>query len=113
GSSQSVFIPSYYNNKPVIGIKNNAFLNKNHVIYISLPHTITSIGNYSFSGMTNLAQILVEPGMQLKSIGNYAFQNTPNLTSFYLPNGLESIGSYAFYNSGLRSIVIPKTVSNI
>ena len=28
GSSQSVFIPSYYNNKPVIGIKNNAFLNK-------------------------------------------------------------------------------------
>lgn len=48
------------------------------------------------------------------SIGNYAFYNCENLTSLTLPNGLETIGNYAFYGiDPRRAIVIPEGVKTI
>ena len=46
------------------------------------------------------------------SIGEYAFAYTP-LSSVELPSTLKSIGKYAFYGTGLTSVVIPEGVTSI
>ena len=48
------------------------------------------------------------------SIGNYAFQRCDSLTSVTIPNSVTSIGEYAFYEcSALTSITIPDSVTSI
>lgn len=47
------------------------------------------------------------------AIGNYAFNGNSKLTSIKLAEGLESIGSYAFQGTGLTSVDIPKSVTTI
>ena len=47
------------------------------------------------------------------TIGFGAFWNTPRLQNIELPDELLTIGSYAFYSSGLTSVIIPSTVTNV
>jgi hypothetical protein len=50
----------------------------------------------------------------LTSIGNYAFYNCPNLELTSLPEGVTSIGNYAFYNcSNLELTSLPEGVTSI
>lgn len=55
--------------------------------------------------------VVVEDGAT--SIGAYAFSNLTSLNSAELPEGLKTIGSYAFHCSGLREISIPDSVTTI
>jgi hypothetical protein len=48
----------------------------------------------------------------LPSIGNYAFQSA-KFTSITIPSSITSIGDYAFYNSAVTSITIPSSVTSI
>ena len=54
-------------------------------------------------------------GFPVTSIGSKAFYDCSGLTSVAIPSTVTSIGSFAFYGSGLRSssIVIPDSVTNI
>lgn len=50
----------------------------------------------------------------VKSIGNYAFYNYSSLTSIVLPDSMTNIGKGAFYGCiGLTSIVIPDSVTSV
>ena len=49
----------------------------------------------------------------LKTIGNSAFSGCSNLKEIEIPNGIETIGSYAFAYCGLSSVVIPTSVKKI
>ena len=50
----------------------------------------------------------------LTSIGNYAFYGCNCLTSVLIPNSVKSIGKQAFYEcSGLISVTIPNNVTSI
>ncbi len=78
---------------------------------ISLPNTLTSIGNRAFSS-TGL-QTLTCPE-NLVSIGNYAFSNCNTLESIQFSDKLESIDSYAFaYCDMLTSVTFPVSLSYI
>lgn len=44
---------------------------------------------------------------KLTCIGDYAFMDCDNLTSIEIPNGVEYIGSLAFYGVALTSITLP------
>jgi len=50
----------------------------------------------------------------VETIGSYAFYNCDSLTSITIPEGVETIGSYAFsYCDSLTSITIPDSVTSI
>lgn len=61
---------------------------------ITIPASVTSIGNYAFYGCTSLASIDIPAGVT--SIGNYAFNGCTSLASITIPAGVTSIGANAF-----------------
>ncbi len=66
---------------------------------ISLPSTTQYIGDYAFSGCSNLTDVSFPEGTtSLQSVGDYAFNNCTGLTSLYLPGEKVSIGEWAFNN---------------
>jgi hypothetical protein len=66
-----------------------ARINRVYLAYITLPDTLTGIGDYMFDGCAGL-------------------------TSVTIPNSVTTIGSYAFYDCiGLTSVIIPESVTSI
>lgn len=65
--------------------------------------SVTSIGNYAFSGCTGLTSITIPDSVT--SIGGSAFAGCTGLTSVTIPNSVTSIGDYAFFEcTGLTDI---------
>ena len=76
------------------------------------PYTVTSIGDYAFSGCSSLTSVNIPEGVT--SIGNSAFYGCSSLTSITIPNGVTSIEDGAFSGcSSLFSIIIPNSVTSI
>ena len=73
-------------------------------------YSVTSIGFYAFS-KSSLTSITIPKSVT--SIGNCAFMACYGLSSVTMSNGLVSIGSYAFIDCGITSISIPNSVTNI
>ena len=72
---------------------------------ITIPSSVTNIGNSAFSGCTDLTSVTIPNSVT--NIGNSAFSGCTDLTSVTIPNSVTSIGSSAFYNcSGLTSVTI-------
>ena len=70
-----------------------------------------SIGDVAFSYCNNLTSLAIPNGVT--SIGDYAFYGC-NLTSLAIPNGVKSINSYTFSNClRLKFVIIPKSVNYI
>ena len=121
----------------------NLYLNGELLVNLVIPDGVTSIGNYAFyncSGLTGvnisdvaawcgiifmnpeanplslvhelhldgalLADLVVPDGVM--SIGSYAFYTCTNFTSVTIPNSVTSIAATAFYGcSGLTNVTIP------
>ena len=82
------------------------------VTYSGTTYSVTSIGDYAFSGCSGLTSVTI--GNSVTSIGSYAFNGCSGLTSVTIPNSVTSIGEKAFYNcSGLTSVTIPNSVTSI
>ena len=78
----------------------------------TIPSSVTSIGDYAFSGYSSLTSI--EIPNSVTSIGYRAFYYCDSLTSIEIPNSVTSIGYGAFsYCSSLTSIEIPDSVTSI
>ena len=79
---------------------------------ITIPSSVTSIGEYAFAGCTGLTNITLPSGVT--SIGEAAFYGCTGLTSITIPLGVTSIGGAAFSGcTGLTSITIPSSVTII
>ena len=73
---------------------------------MTLPNSVTTIGDYSFSLCENLVSIAL-PG-NLTSIGVHAFYFCSALTGISIPNSVTQIGDDAFWGCGaLSSVTIP------
>ena len=74
---------------------------------------MTAIGNYAFFANSFLSGDLTIPN-SISQIGDYAFGGCTNLTSVTIPNSVTSIGDYAFQTCyGLTSVTLPHSITAI
>ena len=79
---------------------------------MTIPSSVSSIGNSVFYGCTGLTSITIPEGVT--SIGGSAFKGCTGLTSITIPESMTSIEESAFEGcTGLTSISIPKRVTRI
>lgn len=73
---------------------------------VSLPGTLTAIGNSAFSECTGLLEAVLIEGVEV--IGNHAFEGCTSLEKLVLPDSLKTIGSYGFSGcTGLKRVSLP------
>lgn len=103
-------IPAWYEDLPVVKIKEHAFQQNTMLVGVKLPEKLQEIGAYAFERCTNLTEI--ELNDSLVSIGDWAFVYT-RLSEIDFPDTLKTIGVEAFYVSKLTHVTIPNTVTDI
>jgi hypothetical protein len=106
-----VSIPSVINGLPVVSIGSDAFFPDYLLTQVTLPDTITLIGNGAFWA-TGLTNIVIPPGVT--NIGLGAFSQCSSLVSVNIPNGVQSIELSTFFECfSLTNITIPSGVVSI
>ena len=100
---------------PITKISGNAFYDRDALISISFPNSVTTIGdnnNSVFTGCPNLTT--VKFGSNVQFIGYQAFSGCANLKNVVLPESLTTIGESAFNScTALKTITIPAGVTSI
>ncbi len=135
---KEIVIPATYQGYTVTSIAQAGFFGCENLESITIPETVTVIGNLAFQNSTNLAEIKLPENSQLKTIGASAFENTKfynteenwengalyfgkylirvkdNVSTCSIKDGIEIIGDYAFYNcTALTKVEIPTSVKYI
>ena len=96
----------------VTSIGEGAFQLNTHLTSITIPNGVTNIRPYTFDQASGLTAVSVPSGVT--EIGTNAFEGTTSLSSINLPNTLSSIGNKAFKGAtSLTSITIPDSVTDI
>jgi hypothetical protein len=79
---------------------------------ITIPNSVTSIGDHAFYNCESLTSITIPDGVT--SIGDSAFEYCESLTTITISDGVTSIGDYAFSDcDSLTTITIPNSVTSI
>ena len=78
---------------------------------IALPTNLSEIGRNAFANCRNLE--LTELPTNLSKIGRFAFDHCSNVRLKSLPAQLSEIDKGAFYNTGIRTITIPASVTKL
>ncbi len=107
--AQSVEIP-----ESVTSLGAKAFSGCSAMPAINIPSQVTAIPDELFLGCYNLYNLSIPTGV--KTIGKNAFANCWHAFArdpLFLPEGLQTIGNYAFDGANLLSVTIPANVTSI
>ena len=96
----------------VVAVEDYGFIWKTDLKSVSLPDTVTSIGQWAFAECASLAAVELPPS--LMSIGTAAFLECTALREITLPEGLSTLGDSAFSTcTALARVVLPTTLKAI
>jgi hypothetical protein len=111
GPGAAVTIPSTINGLPVTSIGNSAFSGTS-LTSVTIPDSVTNIGNYAFGGCGGLASIMI--GNSVTRLGASAFNACHSLASVTIPDSVTSIGDNAFDHClSLTGVTIGNNVISI
>lgn len=112
GAGGTVEIPATLGGYPVTGIQMQAFIECTSLKSVSMPESMTWIGDSAFAGCTGLEQVEFSPN--LTTIGPNSFYSCNGLTSVVVPDKVTSIESLAFFGClKLESVTIPASVTTL
>ena len=113
GPGGALVIPSAVNGVPVTSIGDSAFTSGNceNLTAVTIPNSVTSIGDYAFSGCIGMTNVTIPNSVA--SIGRQVFGSCISLASVTIPDSVTSIGQQAFTSSGLTGVTIPNGVISI
>lgn len=94
---EEIVIPSTYKGKAVTALADNAF-SEAKVKSITIPDSVTSIGNSAFKSCSNLTSVVIPDGVT--SIGNQAFYNCSSLTRVYYKGSASDWNNVYIYSLG-------------
>ena len=113
----AIEIPSSYNGKAVTQIasgnfSSGAFVACESLVSVTIPDSVTLIGNYAFKGCTGLVSVTI--GNSVTSIGLGAFRSCSALTSITIPDGVTTISASTFYLcNNLTTVKMSDNVTSI
>ena len=91
------------------GIAKEAFKGVQNVVTLEMDDQISFIGNSAFED--SFVQSVALPMGTV--IGNRAFKNCARLNTVVIPEGVQEIGTEAFYGTSLTDVTIPDSVKKI
>ena len=92
--------------------KANLYIDDEFVSELTIPNSVTSIGNYAFYNCKGLSSVKIGDGVT--SIGDYAFCSCTSLSNITIGESVTSIGKCAFYScTSLTELEIPFSVKSI
>ncbi len=102
-------IPAFAKGFKVVEIGGSSFLSNDNLKSVMIPEGVTVIGDYAFNGCGNLKSVILPTG--LITISSYSFHRCAELISLVIPETVKTIGRGAFSGSGIRSVIIPNSVT--
>lgn len=114
GTYTNIEIPTLYNGKKIIGIRDSAFEGNSTIKNVVIPETIETIGEYAFAN-TNIQSFVVAEGSALCEIGAYCFSECEHLTYVDLSETqIETLNNGIFCDArNLNYIYLPETLTTI
>ena len=95
----------------VTEIKASAFANA-QIGKLTLPSSISKIGDYAFSGST-LSELIIAENAAVPSLGKGAFSGCADFSQFILPEGLKAIPDELYKGTSISEIIIPDDIEVI
>ena len=112
GLQGDIYVGAYNNGKKVLGINDEAFINRDGIKKLHFLDGILTIGNKAFAGCTSLETI--ELPDTAVTIGDEAFYGCSSLKSVILPSSLKAINRNTFVGcSSLEEIILPEGLERI
>ena len=108
-TEKHIIIANKCNGKKVVAISADAF-KETDIISLKIPSTVEKIGNSAFYGCSNLENVTFSEN--LKIIGEEAFYNC-KLKTLILPDSIEEIHRYSFYQNEIEELYIGKNAKYI
>ncbi|MCL2128345.1 MAG: leucine-rich repeat domain-containing protein, partial [Treponema sp.] len=108
--SKDMVIPETLYGLKVTAIGYSAFHRDEYIESVSIPDTVTSIGNYAFEDAKNLKKVTLGSG--LVTIEEAAFRGT-QITEIVIPDSVTTIGESAFSSCRLTRVVFGKGIKTI
>lgn len=110
GAGGAVVIPSTINGLPVGSICSNAFFNTTSLTGVTLPNTVTNLGDSAFAGCTALASVTIPDSVP----GSGVFSNCTALTNLIISPSATTISVSEFAGcTALTSITVPSNIATI
>ena len=107
-----VYIPSFYNDLPVVSVAKEAFYQCTRLTGVTLPDSVSNIGKYAFNTCSRLAEVNIPEAVTKLTVA--LFRECTSLKNIKLPSGLRELENTVFYGcTALAEIDIPETVEKI